>query len=87
MFGGPAGPPLPKIRPSASLICLSSAPGSPVRSGATITVIVSVGLIMLNFQPTRLRMPGLAHSIVQVRVSPFASGAESSMYTCGFCQR
>src|SRR5690606_13511838 len=87
MLGGPAGPPLPNTRPSASFTCLSRAPGSPVCSGATTTVSWSFGLIMLNFQPVRLRMPGLAHSMVQCRILPFASGASMWMYTCGFCQR
>src|SRR5690606_11002734 len=45
MLGAPAGPPLPNTRPSASFSYLSSAPGSPVHSGATTTVSESSGLI------------------------------------------
>ena len=59
------GPPFANTRPSGKVTCFSSAPGSPLRSGATMIVISSPGLIMLNFQPMRLRMPGFAPSIVQ----------------------
>jgi hypothetical protein len=73
------------LRPSGSVICFSSAAGSPLRSGDTITVTVSPALSMLNFQPARLRMLVLAPSISQWRVWPVAgSGASISKYTCGF---
>ena len=65
MFGGPAGPPFVNTLPSGNVICFSSAAGSPLRSGATISVTSSPTFTMLNFQPIRLRMPGFAHSIVQ----------------------
>ena len=80
MVARPAAAPFENLRPSASVICLSSAPGSPVRSGDTITVIWSPFFTMLNFQPARLRMLVLAHSTSQCFFSPvLASAASISM--------
>ena len=80
MVARPAAAPFVNLRPSASVICLSSAPGSPVRSGDAITVMVSPGLIMLKRQPARFRILVLAHSTSQCFYSPlFESIPSSSM--------
>src|SRR5262245_28104962 len=87
--GAAAGPP-PRpssSRPSASVTETKIPPGSPVRIGFSVTLILSPGLSVLAFQPERTRYGGGFISIDQTVGAPFASATSRSIQECGFVQR
>src|SRR5262249_1271638 len=71
--------------PSRNLICwvTQAPPGTPLRNGATLSLISSPGLSEVRVQPSRARALGLTPSRAQTSVVPSSCLTSRMMNVCG----
>src|ERR1700735_1127424 len=73
----------PSTEPSGSVIDTNSPPLEPSLSGLSTSVTWSPGLMLVDFQPWRLRLFGLFNSTCHVSLTPLALGTSRWIQACG----
>src|ERR1700722_4463573 len=73
----------PSTVPSGRVTLMNRPPLLPSRNGLNISVTLSPALILVDFQPCRLRLLGLFSSMLHKSVPPESLDVVNSMKECG----